>query len=99
MLENVRVVAWNKLIRRSIFEKTQIQFPKGLRYEDVEFTYKLIPHLNTISYIDKCFVHYTQRKNSIANVQNERTAEIFSVLDHVIEYYKQNNLYVIDNLH
>ena len=43
MLENVRVVAWNKLIRREILEKTEVKFPKGYRYEDVEFTYKLVP--------------------------------------------------------
>ena len=93
MMANVRVVAWNKLIRRNIIEENNICFPKGLRYEDVEFTYKLIPHLNKISYINQYFVHYVQRNNSIANVQNERTAEIFTILDNVIEYYKQNNLY------
>ena len=93
MLAFVRVVAWNKLIRRKILEDNNIIFPKGLRYEDVEFTYKLIPHLNKTAYVPKCFIHYTQRKNSIANVQNERTAEIFTVLNHVIEYYKQNNIY------
>lgn len=93
MLAFVRVVAWNKLIRRQILIDNNITFPKGLRYEDVEFTYKLIPHLEKTAYVDKCFVHYTQRENSIANVQNERTAEIFTILEHVIEYYKQNNLY------
>ncbi|MGN1327118.1 MAG: glycosyltransferase family 2 protein [Clostridia bacterium] len=93
MMANVRVVAWNKLIKRNIIEENDIRFPKGLRYEDVEFTYKLIPHLNKASYINKYFVHYVQRDNSIANVQNERTAEIFTILDNVIEYYKQNNLY------
>lgn len=93
MLANTRVVAWNKLIKRSIIEENKITFPKGLRYEDVEFTYKLIPHLNRASYVEKNFVHYIQRKNSIANVQNERTAEIFTILDNVIKYYKQNNLY------
>lgn len=93
MLSFVRVVAWNKLIRRKIITENNLIFPKGLRYEDVEFTYKLIPHLNKTSYVDKCFVHYIQRENSIANVQNERTAEIFTVLDNVIEYYKQNNIY------
>lgn len=93
MLAFVRVVAWNKLISRKILANNNINFPKGLRYEDVEFTYKLIPHLNKISYVEKCLVHYTQRENSIANVQNERTAEIFTILDHVIDYYKQNNLY------
>lgn len=93
MLEKVRVVAWNKLIKRSILEKRQIQFPKGLRYEDVEFTYKLIPHLNKVSFLKKPYIHYIQRENSIINVQNERTKEIFTVLENVIDYYKENNFY------
>lgn len=93
MLAFVRVVAWNKLIKREVIEKNKLEFPKGLRYEDVEFTYKLIPHLNKVSYIDKCFIHYTQRENSIANVQNARTSEIFTILDNVISYYKENEFY------
>lgn len=93
MLALVRVVAWNKLIRREKIINNNLIFPKGLRYEDVEFTYMLIPHLEKTAYVDKCFVHYTQRENSIANVQNERTAEIFTILNNVIEYYKQNNIY------
>lgn len=93
MLEKVRVVAWNKLIRRSILEETKIQFPKGLRYEDVEFTYKLIPYLEKVSFLKKLYIHYTQRDNSIINVQNEKTKEIFTVLDNVINYYKENDLY------
>ncbi len=93
MLAFVRVVAWNKLIKREVIEANNLKFPKGLRYEDVEFTYKLIPHLNKVSYIDKCFIHYTQRENSIANVQNARTAEIFTILDDVISYYKENEFY------
>lgn len=93
MLEKVRVVAWNKLIRRSILEETKIQFPKGLRYEDVEFTYKLIPYLEKVSFLKKSYIHYTQRENSIINVQNEKTKEIFTVLDNVINYYKENDLY------
>lgn len=93
MLAFVRVVAWNKLIKREVIEENNLEFPKGLRYEDVEFTYKLIPHLNKVSYIDKYFIHYTQRENSIANVQNARTAEIFTILDDVINYYKENEFY------
>lgn len=93
MLTNVRVVAWNKLIKKEIIEKNKLQFPKGLRYEDVEFTYKLIPHLKSMAYVDKAFIHYIQRENSIANVQNERTSEIFTILDNVTEYYKENGLF------
>ena len=93
MLEKIRVVAWNKLIKREILEKTQIKFPKGYYYEDVEFTYKLIPYLNKVSFLKKPCVHYIQRQGSISNFQNERTKEIFDVLDHVIEYYKENKIY------
>lgn len=93
MLSFVRVVAWNKLIKRQLIIDNNLKFPKGLRYEDVEFTYKLIPFINKFTYVDKPFIHYVQREGSIANVQNERTAEIFTVLDNVIEFYKENNIY------
>lgn len=93
MLTNVRVVAWNKLIKKEIIEKNNIYFPKGLRYEDIEFTYTLIPYLDKCLHVDKEFIHYTQRDNSIANVQNEKTSEIFTILDNVIKYYKKYNLY------
>lgn len=93
MLTKVRVVAWNKLIKRELIINNNIRFPKGLRYEDIEFTYKLIPLLKKVLYIDKPFVHYVQRKNSIANVQNVKTADIFTILENVEKYYKEKNLY------
>lgn len=93
MISFVRVVAWNKLIKRQLITDNNLEFPKGLRYEDVEFTYKLIPFINKFAYVDKPFIHYVQREGSIVNVQNERTAEIFTVLDNVIEFYKKNNIY------
>lgn len=92
-LEKIRVVAWNKLIKREILEQTKIQFPKGYLYEDVEFTYKLIPYCDKISFLKKPCIHYRQRENSIINKQGERTKEIFDVLDHVISYYQENNLF------
>ncbi len=91
MLAFIRVVAWNKLIKRELIEN--LEFPKGLRYEDVEFTYKLIPKIKNPQYVAVPLVYYVQRQSSIANVQNERDAEIFIVLDNVEKYYKENNLY------
>lgn len=93
MLEKIRVVAWNKLIKREIIQNANIQFPKGFRYEDVEFTYKLIPFIKKVSFCKKPLVHYVQREGSISNSQDERTIEIFDVLDHVIDFYKENNIY------
>ena len=93
MIEKGHVVAWNKIIKREILEKTKIKFPVGLRYEDMEFFYKLVPYINKVSFIKKCFVHYVQRENSIANTQNVRTKEIFIILDNVISYYREKGLY------
>lgn len=93
MIEKARVVAWNKLIKRDILEETKIEFPFGLRYEDVEFFYKLVLYLNKVSFVKKAFIHYVQRNTSIANTQNVRTKEIFTVLDNVLNYYKEKGLY------
>ena len=93
MLEKIRVVAWNKLIKREILVNSKVYFPKGYCYEDVEFTYKLIPYIETVSFLKKPCVHYIQRQGSISNSQNERTKEIFDVLEHVIEYYKEKDIY------
>ncbi len=93
MIVKGRVEAWNKLIRREVLENPDIRFPKGLRYEDVEFTYKLVPFINKVSFIKEPFVHYVQRGNSISNSQNERTGEIFDILDNVIKFYKEKNIY------
>ena len=93
MIEKGHVVAWNKLIRREILEEAKIKFPVGLRYEDMEFFYKLVPYVNKVSFVKKCLVHYVQRENSIANTQDVRTKEIFTILDNVIKYYKEKKLY------
>ena len=92
-IEKARVVAWNKLIKREIIENEKIEFPFGLRYEDVEFFYKLVPRLNKISFMKKYFIHYVQRENSIANTQNTKTKDIFKVLNNVIEFYKNKGYY------
>lgn len=92
-IEKARVVAWNKLIKREVIEKECLKFPEGLRYEDVEFFYKLVPYLNKISFVKKCFIHYIQRDNSIVNTQNIRTKEIFQILDNVLKFYKEKGFY------
>lgn len=88
-----RVVAWNKLIKRETLENAKILFPKGLRYEDTEFFYKLLPSLKKISFVKKPLVHYIQRSNSIANTQNKRVKEIFEIWNNILKFYKEKNLF------
>lgn len=93
MITYARVVAWNKLIRRELIAKANVLYPKGLRYEDIEFFYKMVPYYNKVSFVKEPLIHYVQRNSSISNVQNERTKEIFDVLDNSINYYIEKNLY------
>ena len=73
MLAVVRVVAWNKLIKRDLIIKNNIRFPKGLRYEDIEFTYKLLPYLNKISYIDKNFMYKEITQSQMFKMKKQQT--------------------------
>lgn len=93
MITYARVVAWNKLVKREVIEKAKVEYPKGLRYEDIEFFYKMVPFYNKVSFVKEPLVHYIQRDSSISNVQNERTKEIFEVLDNSINYYKEKGLF------
>ena len=94
MLQKARVVAWNKLIKTEIYKQhPEARFSVGLRYEDVEGFYKILPYINKVAYIRKPFIHYIQRQGSISNTQNKKNEEIFTVLENVIAYYKKNNLY------
>ena len=88
-----RVMACNKIIKSSIVKNNNIKFPIGLRYEDIEFFYKLIPYIKNYDLIENYFYHYMQRENSIVNNQNIKTGDIFLILNNLINYYKENKIY------
>jgi len=94
MLIKSRVVAWNKLIKTEIYKKhPEARFSVGLRYEDVEGFYKILPYIENVSYVRKPFIHYIQRQGSISNTQNRKNEQIFTVLENVINYYKDKQIY------
>lgn len=90
MFVYARVVAWNKLIKKSIIKE---KFPVGLKYEDIEFFYKLLPNIKKFAFVEEPLIYYIQRNDSLVNKQDYNTRQIFNVFDNVIEYYKKNNLY------
>lgn len=93
LIMNGRSVVWNKIYRRELLEKAGIEFLKGIIYEDVNFFVKLMPHVNKYSYVDNVFVHYVQRKSSINNMYSKKTLDIIYVIEDIITYYKEKNLY------
>lgn len=94
MLVKSRVVAWNKIIKREIYlQYPEARFSVGLRYEDIEGFYKILPYIKKVAFVRKPFIHYIQRQGSISKTQNKKNEEIFEVLENVINYYKEKNIY------
>ena len=93
MLMMGRSVVWNKIYRREWLEKTEIKFPKGLIYEDVEFFCKLVPHIKIYSYVDAASIYYVQRGESINNKQSLKTLHILKILENIKQYYQKQGLY------
>lgn len=89
----MRLAPCNKIIKRSILENSNISYPLGVRYEDVEYFVKIIPYITSIGFIEEPLYYYVQRQNSTNNAYDERTMDIFRVLDNVLKYYKEEKLY------
>ena len=93
MLRFVRVMACNKIYRRTMIEEAKAHFAVGLKYEDILFTYQYVPYVKKVSFIRLPFYHYVQRPNSLANHQTIRVREIYQVLDQVWDFYREQQLF------
>lgn len=73
--------AWNKMIRRSVFEKSGITFPKGLIFEDLCTMYPLFLYCNKVSKVDEELYYYIEeREGSIINTYSEKKMQVLDSL-------------------
>jgi glycosyltransferase involved in cell wall biosynthesis len=93
ILIKAKVSAWNKIIKSEIVKDTGIQYPIGLRYEDVEYFYKIALHIKKIGFVKEPLYYYVQRENSICHIQSEKNKDIFKILENVLVYYKKMGVY------
>ena len=70
---------WNKLVRRSLFEKYGISFPKGvLMAEDVYVTMLLLNGNIHVEYVPQCLYHYDHTCNCHNLTSNLTRAAVLS---------------------
>ncbi len=62
---NTETVSWNKLYKRELFTKNNIEYPKGLLHEDTFTTYKLYFYSKKTIFINEPIYYYRQRHDSI----------------------------------
>ena len=77
----------NKIFKKDVIKKYNINFPIGIHYEDAEFYFKYINVVNQARYINKYFYHYRRRNDSIMS-------NTFNGCAFAIEH-----LYIVDNLY
>ncbi len=66
-LENIDVVAWNKMYKRDLFIDNSIYYPVGDVYEDTLTTYKLYAVAKKVTYLMEPLYQYYRRKGSITD--------------------------------
>jgi len=84
--------ACNKLYKKKLTD-TAIRFTKNVWFEDVEYTYKLLPFVNSVGAVDKPFYQYLQRSGSISTEYDKRIYHLITNFDRVVSYYKEINMF------
>lgn len=84
--------AWNKIYKRDLLIKNDINYPIGLWYEDLATTPRIYPLCKKISYLPLPLYFYRQRQGSIMNSFSEKVFNMYEVLKIVYDYYEKNNL-------
>ena len=69
--ENIDILAWNKLYKRSLFVDNDITYPEKKIHEDNLTTYKLYSHSRRVSYINESLYYYRTRNSSITKQSKE----------------------------
>lgn len=87
--------SWNKVYKKELFDKYNLEFPVGLWYEDIPVTLRVFSEANTISYNNNLCVHYIQRDTSIMGTgYSEKMNDIFTIFSRVVDDFKKNEKYL-----
>ena len=86
LLINIELGPWNKLYRTEDVKKAQLEFPSGVKYEDLPFVAKALS-LGKVGYVTGNYYHYLIHSGSESTTFDKRTFDIIKVLKMVKEYY------------
>lgn len=90
--------AWNKIYKRELFEKCDIEFPEGLIFEDICTVYPLLMQAEKIGYVKEGLYYYIyDRKDSIMNKKKRNDFAMLEVLNRLNTYCKEQELFLIYN--
>lgn len=89
-LWTVQPNAVSKVYKRTLFDN--VQFPKGIIYEDVGTIYKLIYYIKQFIYINEpLYLYRENREGSIMSTISPKVNDIYTALEDTYQFYKQRN--------
>ncbi|MCQ9626454.1 glycosyltransferase [Cetobacterium somerae] len=84
-------IVWSKLFKKEAIEK--IRFKEHIKYEDTDFTYRVIHKCEKISYLGKSLYNYLIREGSTMDmISKEIVLDYIYIYDEMYEFYKNNQL-------
>lgn len=95
-INNFPVNAWNKVYRSDFIKKNNIEWSKGLLYEDLEFYYQFYTRSHKTYLLDEMLYFYRWRSTSIMNQTNAgkcRCEDIYDVSQNIYNYLINYNLF------
>ena len=86
---------WFKFYKKEFLDKYDyFEFPPNLNHNDVPFHVKTILKASRISFVPEYLYHYRiDNPNSISNTRLKRFKDIFSIIQIVEDFLKDENLY------
>ena len=85
---------WFKFYKKEFLDKYDFEFPPNLNHNDVPFHVKTILKASKISFIPEYLYHYRiDNPNSISNTRLKRFSDIFSIIQIVENFLKEENLF------
>lgn len=86
--------AWNKIYKRSLFERTGLRYPKGLLWEDIPTTYPLLACATKLAKVNQPLIYYIlKREGSITGTYSRKMLQLFDSLALLIQRYQDLGLF------
>lgn len=84
---------WNKIYKKSVFDKFKFRFKEGMIYEDVILTPKLLYYMNSLVTVPKINYYYWRRFNSTVTQKNEKALKDAEIANKIAEeFIKEKNI-------
>lgn len=94
MFFNANVSPFISFYKGDMLHQSGVRFTEGVVYEDTAFWAKMIPFITTMNCVEKSLAYRLRRENSTTTAYKAHKVEqIFTVIDDIINFYKQQNIY------